>query len=169
MHLKSFTGAAGIMVLVVSFLLLNVSLQQATAKQPTYIDAAQELQHHHSTAETGTSEKQESDEQESDGCDKTGSHPISEAVPEKAINCLAENGLVIYGQYTCPACTHLARSLGGYEHITAIYVECSQERDRCMQEKQTNYVPEIQIKGEVYQGSRAIADLAKATDCEAHL
>ncbi len=70
------------------------------------------------------------------------------------IACLKDAGVVIYGTKTCPACTALAESMGGYDVIAPIYVECWDEEERCALEMKTNYVPEIQINGEVYQGNR---------------
>ncbi len=82
------------------------------------------------------------------------------------IECLEKEGMVIYGSKTCPYCTQLANSLGGYDAVSLIYVECSEERERCNQEMQTRYVPEIQIKGNLYDGSRESEALAKETGCE---
>ncbi len=82
------------------------------------------------------------------------------------VSCLAEAGMVIYGSRTCPACTALADSFGGYEKIKEIYVECTEEQERCGLEMQTNYVPEIQIKGEVYNDPRDLESLAEVTNCK---
>ncbi len=82
------------------------------------------------------------------------------------VQCLSEAGMKIYGSSTCPACASLVSSFGGYGAISPIYVECSQERDRCVQEMQTNYVPEIQVEGEVYTGSRDLESLSEITGCE---
>ncbi len=86
------------------------------------------------------------------------------------IDCLAENKVVIYGSKGCPACTQLARSFGGYEAIESIYVECStgtaEERRKCTEEMQSNFVPEIQIEDEVYEGNKDPASLAEAVNCE---
>lgn len=89
---------------------------------------------------------------------------------EKTINdfvqCLAQAGIVIYGSKTCPACTSLVNSFGGYEIIKPIYVECSEEGDRCREEMQTNFVPEIQIKGRIYSAPRDPESLGAAVGCE---
>lgn len=79
------------------------------------------------------------------------------------VQCLSDAGMVIYGSRTCPYCNQLVESLGGYETAGLIYVECSQERERCSQEMQTNYVPEIQINGVLYSGSRDPEALAETT------
>lgn len=81
------------------------------------------------------------------------------------IQCLADRGLVIYGSRTCPACAQLVESLGGHEAVNPVYVECAEERERCNQNMQTNYVPEIQINGQVYAGSRAPEALGEAVGC----
>ncbi len=90
---------------------------------------------------------------------------ITEEKEKDLINCLKEEGVVIYGSIYCPACTALAERFGGYEMISPIYVECSQEWERCDREIQAGYVPEIQIKGEVYQGPRELESIAEAAGC----
>lgn len=82
------------------------------------------------------------------------------------IECLAANNFIIYGSRTCPACAQLVESLGGYEEVAPIYVECSDEGDRCAENMQTNYVPEIQISGEIYAGSRDPQALAEQVGCQ---
>ncbi len=79
---------------------------------------------------------------------------------------MAEAGLIIYGSRTCPACASLANSLGGYEKIEPIYVECSEKWEKCSAEMQTRYVPEIQIQGELYEGPRNPTEIGNAVSCE---
>ncbi len=81
------------------------------------------------------------------------------------VDCLKDNGVTMYGNKSCPACASLAESFGGYNVIDSIYVECTEERERCDKEKETNYVPEVQIEGEVYSGNRSPSQLAAVTDC----
>ncbi len=81
------------------------------------------------------------------------------------IDCLKEKEVVVYGSKTCPACTQLVSEFGGYDVISPIYVECMEERDRCTEEKQTGYVPEIQIKGELYKGGRSPEVIASEVGC----
>lgn len=82
------------------------------------------------------------------------------------VQCLAQAGMVIYGSKTCPACISLVNSFGGYEIIKPIYVECSEEWNKCTEEMQTSFVPEIQIKGKVYNGPRDLQNLGIAAGCE---
>ncbi len=82
------------------------------------------------------------------------------------VDCLADNGVLIYGSRTCPACANLAQGFGGYEAIEKIYVECSEDYDRCGEDKKTGFVPEIQINAELYEGGRSPKDLALAANCE---
>lgn len=88
------------------------------------------------------------------------------ASPGELIQCLAANNIVIYGTSTCPACAQLINSLGGYQAVEPIYIECSQETEVCMQNMQTDYVPEIQVNGELYTGSRNPQDLAEQFGCQ---
>ncbi len=85
---------------------------------------------------------------------------------EELVSCLEENGVVIYGSVTCPFCYQLAQSFGGYEVVDSIYVECSRDRERCDSEMQTRGVPEIQINGVLYQGSRDPGAIGRAAGCE---
>ena len=86
-------------------------------------------------------------------------------VKNNIFECLADSGVVIYGTDTCPACRALIDSLGGYEKVAPIYIECNKERERCSKEMQTNYVPEIQINGEIYTGPRSLKGIAEAVGC----
>lgn len=84
---------------------------------------------------------------------------------EQTMECLARSGVVIYGTLTCPACNKLVESFGGYEIIDPIYVKCDENWERCENEMQTEYVPEIQIKGVLYNGERSVEALAKKVGC----
>ena len=81
-------------------------------------------------------------------------------------DCLADNGVVIYGSSWCPACNALVETLGGHEKVENVYIECSENEERCAEETKTSYVPEIQIDGEVYEGSRSLEDFSQLTGCE---
>lgn len=80
--------------------------------------------------------------------------------------CLADNGMVIYGSTWCPACNALVETLGGHEKVKSLYVECTKNEERCDNETKTDYVPEIQINGEVYEGSRNLEALSQLTGCK---
>ncbi len=97
---------------------------------------------------------------------KGNSNMPQEASSDEFILCLNEAGVVIYGMAWCPACKQLADSLGGYEIIEPIYVECTDENERCDEEMKSAYVPEIQIRGEIYEGSRSPSDIAATTGCK---
>ncbi len=81
------------------------------------------------------------------------------------MDCLKREGVVVYGSKTCPACAQLVSSFGGYDIIAPIYVECAEEGSRCSAEKHTGYVPEIQIKGELYEGGRSPEVIASEVGC----
>lgn len=80
--------------------------------------------------------------------------------------CLADNGVVIYGSAWCPACSALVESLGGSDAVEPVYVECTEEQERCAEEAKAGYVPEIQFDGELYEESRSVTALADLTGCE---
>ncbi|MFW6014427.1 MAG: hypothetical protein ACOCZQ_02085 [Nanoarchaeota archaeon] len=79
--------------------------------------------------------------------------------------CLSDNGMTIYGMKSCPHCTNLVESLGGYDSAEPVYVECTENEKRCKDEMQGAGVPEIQLDGEVYSGERSPERLAEATGC----
>ena len=97
--------------------------------------------------------------------------PEDFVVTEETIQCFKDAGVLIYGSQTCPYCTQLVEDFGGIDLIKPIYFDCSglgDEEDSimCSEGMQTGYVPEIQINGEVYQGSRSPQSLAERVGCE---
>ncbi|MFW5853236.1 MAG: hypothetical protein ACOCU8_01175 [Patescibacteria group bacterium] len=80
--------------------------------------------------------------------------------------CLAEAGVVIYGSRTCPACARLVEEYGGYENMKPIYVECRDEPERCNQEMLVDYVPAVQINGEIFEGWASPEVLAEVVGCQ---
>ncbi len=82
------------------------------------------------------------------------------------VDCLKEKKVVAYGSKTCPYCLDLVESFGGYDIIGPIYVECSGGDERCQTDKQTGYVPEIQINSELYQGERSPKAIARVAGCD---
>jgi hypothetical protein len=85
---------------------------------------------------------------------------------KEVVDCLKEEGVVIYGSASCPACNTLISDFGGNRIISSIYVDCSEEGERCETEKLTGYVPEIQIKGELHEGGMSLEILAEKVGCE---
>ena len=81
------------------------------------------------------------------------------------IQCLVDSGMVVYASETCPACSSLANQFGGYEAVEGLFVLCGDQGDRCNDEMQTNYVPEIQINGILLEGSRTFENFATKTGC----
>ena len=81
------------------------------------------------------------------------------------VQCLGDEGVTIYGSSWCPYCTDLVESFGGYDVVDPVYVECTEEEGRCMEEMIGSGVPEIQIKGEMYRGSRDPEGIAEAVGC----
>ena len=89
-----------------------------------------------------------------------------EKIPESFIQCLADTGVTIYGTEVCPVCKDLVESFSGYEKINPIYVNCTKEMNRCEEEICTGFVPEVQIKGELYNGLIDPQSLGQAVGCE---
>jgi hypothetical protein len=112
-------------------------------------------------------EEEELEEDNSQDEEKTNVDIQTEGDDELSfVECLAEKGVIIYGSKTCPACASLAEEYGGYENMKPIYVECSEEWERCDKEMLVGYVPAIQINGELYDGWGSPENLAKETGCE---
>ncbi len=82
------------------------------------------------------------------------------------VECLDDNDVLIYGAEWCPYCTELAESFGGYDVVDPIWVECTEEEQRCEQEMIDEGVPEIQIDGEMYHGVREPESIGEAVGCE---
>ncbi len=81
------------------------------------------------------------------------------------MQCLDDAGVVIYGSRTCPACARLSQEYGGYDMMSPIYVECTVYPERCQQEMLVNYVPAVQIRGEIFEGWGSPQNLSIVTGC----
>ena len=81
------------------------------------------------------------------------------------VECLKEEDLIIYGFEGSSPSDDLMDQFGDYDFLDLIYVECSDEGERCLKEMKNFYVPEVQIKGEIYQGEEKIESLGNATKC----
>ena len=90
----------------------------------------------------------------------------TDAQEDPFIRCLAEKDVVIYGSRTCPACARLVEEYKNYENLDMIYVECTEEGERCNEEMLVGYVPAIQIKGELFDEWGSPENLSKKTGCE---
>lgn len=104
-------------------------------------------------------------DQASETDDTTEEEAVTLDPMAETVACLEEKEVVIYGSRTCPACIQMVNLFKGYEVIDPIYVECQTEGLRCSQEMQTQYVPEVQIAGNVFQGPATPAAIAAAVGC----
>ncbi len=81
-------------------------------------------------------------------------------------SCLKNNGVVIYGTNTCPACTQLKNNLLAIgSDIDLVYVNCDENPQRCAIEMKANYVPEIQINNVIFPNN-SIEALSQQTGCK---
>lgn len=140
-------GSKTILAILIGALLISISLYIATSGN-NFSD----------NVEDNSKEEENEIETENDNEEEL-------LLGDEIMSCLAKNDVVVYGSSWCGACAQLVESFGGYEKIDPIYVECTEEEGRCNTEKVTGYVPEIQIKGELYQGPRSISEIAKEVDC----
>ncbi len=93
---------------------------------------------------------------------KEGSHGSEHS---SFMECLVNKGVVIYGSKTCPACRSLSEEYGGYEKMEPIYVECTEEAQRCIEEMLVGYVPVVQINGKLFDDWGSPENLGKETGC----
>jgi len=95
---------------------------------------------------------------------------FSEADIEKLsqfVLCLKENGMVIYGANWCGWTKKLVDSLGGFETVAPIYINCEVETELCNEEGIEGF-PTIKVNGELYNsGDKSMEALAAAVGCEA--
>ncbi|MGM0629189.1 MAG: glutaredoxin family protein [Patescibacteria group bacterium] len=106
------------------------------------------------------------DTQDENGETEVEPEDLTASQLESLVSCLNSANVVIYGSKTCPYCNQLVQSLGGHDAVEPIYVECSEETERCRDELIGRGVPEIQIEGEMYKGSRDPEDIGNAVNCE---
>jgi glutaredoxin len=83
---------------------------------------------------------------------------------EQFIACLNSSGFKIYGAAWCSYCKQLVETLGGYEMVKPIYVECTIEKEECAKANIRAY-PTIMINGTIYTGERTIEAFSRATAC----
>jgi ElaB/YqjD/DUF883 family membrane-anchored ribosome-binding protein len=81
------------------------------------------------------------------------------------IECLEDEEFVIYGFKGLPDCDKLLSQFGDYNFVDLIYIECSENEEKCINEMKEYYVPEIQIKGDVYQGETDTSSVEIETGC----
>lgn len=79
-------------------------------------------------------------------------------------NCLAEKGVKIYGANWCGYTNQWVEILGGYDVVSSVYIECTENEALCASEEITGY-PTTKINGEVYRGARTIEAIAIETGC----
>ena len=117
------------------------------------------------TDRTDTEEEELSMNDETDIYGPLPQRPVATDTMAETVACLKEKGVVIYGSRTCPACAQMVTLFKGYEVIDPIYVECQTNGLRCSVEMQTQYVPEVQISGSLFQGPATPAAIAAAVGC----
>ncbi|MFW6014778.1 MAG: hypothetical protein ACOCQG_06375 [Candidatus Nanoarchaeia archaeon] len=96
----------------------------------------------------------------------TGSGDDTSTTMKEFNECLSENGMVVYGMEWCPACNGLVETLGGSDSAEPVYVECTENEQKCQSEMQGSGVPEVQLDGEMYEGQRSLEGFSQATGCE---
>ena len=83
----------------------------------------------------------------------------------KFIICIEKADFVIYGANWCGWTQKLVEMFGGFDMVTPIYVECTEEAELCEEKGVTAY-PTVLIKDVKYQGARTFEEIAITTGCE---
>lgn len=148
-----------IIALLIGVLLVGASLYIVTLEEEADPGETVETEESEESEDVERDDEEETEEEPETGVE--GSNGM-----ETLVGCLEEENVVIYGSKTCPACGMLADSFGGYDMIEPIYIECSENWDECSKNKETGLVPEIQIGGELHEGSRNPEALADAVGCK---
>ncbi len=165
-----------VLSILIGALLVSGALYITSPKEETEINDEEEVIEEEEVENEEKEEEEDKKVKGSEGVEINDDKEVTKEEEDKKVegnkeianivDCLEEEGVVVYGSRTCPACAQLAEGFGGYDVIASIYVECMEERDRCDEEKLTGFVPEIQIKGEIHEGRRDPASLAEAVECE---
>jgi hypothetical protein len=79
--------------------------------------------------------------------------------------CLAEKGVKIYGANWCGPTNAFVENIGGFDLISSIYVECTENEEICESEAIQGY-PTVKLNGEKIQPERSFAGLSAASGCE---
>jgi hypothetical protein len=110
--------------------------------------------------------------QEASNTESSSSQPSSSYSEEDLIliadfmTCLAGKNVKIYGANWCGYTKQLVENLGGFDVVSPIYVECTEEDALCAEEEVQGY-PTIKIDGEVVNIERTLEGFAEATGCSA--
>ena len=114
-------------------------------------------------------EKDDVDDKEEKETDKINEEIVEKSKEESSLkqfnNCLADNGMIIYGANWCGACISLVETLGGYDKVENVYIECTENQQLCQDEKITRY-PTIRIYDEPYTDQRTLESFSQKTGCE---
>ncbi|MFP4022587.1 MAG: glutaredoxin domain-containing protein [Candidatus Paceibacterota bacterium] len=116
--------------------------------------------------DNGSEKDQEENESMPDEENEENKDELQTSDLKELVACLDDAGVVIYGSRTCPYCSQLVESFGGRDIVDSIYVECSDEPERCQEELIGKGVPEIQIDGEMYRESRDPKVIGEAANCQ---
>jgi hypothetical protein len=80
------------------------------------------------------------------------------------VGCLKDAGFVIYGADWCGWTKKLVEMFGGWEIVSSVYVECTEQAELCQQKDVTGY-PTILINDKAYQGNRSFEGFSEVTGC----
>lgn len=88
----------------------------------------------------------------------------SEHFLDSFAKCLTERGMVMYGAYWCPHCQNEKKAFGdSWQYVN--YVECTQEPQKCLEQKIDGYPTWIFPDGKRLVGEQGIEKLSQASGC----
>ncbi len=92
--------------------------------------------------------------------------PVNAEEVSEFVSCLKKADLKIYGANWCGWTKKLVTMFGGFDAVTPIYIECTENEELCSAAKVSGY-PTITIAGEKFAGERTFAAFGEATGCTA--
>jgi hypothetical protein len=93
-----------------------------------------------------------------------GSTPKANA--EALASCLRDKNITMYGAYWCPHCQNQKKSFGASWSMVP-YIECTQETQRCLDQKVEGYPTWIFPDGKRLEGEVSLDRLATESGCPA--
>lgn len=92
--------------------------------------------------------------------------PKSDPKKDTFAQCLTDKGVIMYGAYWCPHCQR-QKQLFGESFSKINYVECTQEVQRCQEQKINGYPTWIFADGSRIEGEATFKNLAEKSSCQA--
>ncbi len=95
---------------------------------------------------------------------KNISKPREASALDSFAQCLAQKKITMYGAYWCPHCQNEKRAFGSsWEYVP--YVECTEETQKCIDQKIQRYPTWIFPDGKRFEGEMGVEKLSQESGC----